>query len=895
MINLKRVIALSLGTVFLSTFSATETPFKTNAYGATANIVKVDPSLQYQTMKGFGTSLAWWAKLVGEWSEDNRQEIMDLTFDKDKGLGLNLVRYNIGGATSPKDTNLRPGADIESYLSEDGTYDWSKDKGQRYVLYNAKKIIENGGDKFIAEAFSNSAPYFMTKSGYSTGAPKGESNLKEDQYKNFADYLSEVVKHFKEEGIDFDTIDPMNEPSSYYWKQGGNQEGCSFISASEKDKIYDELDKSLKEKGLLSKLSGFDETSIDLTSESINKASNETIDKISQINTHDYGGTKRTELRDLAASLGKELYMDEMCTSGGKSHDHEDMDNGLKLADYIFKDLRDMKVPAWYIWQVVDDEDMNTTNNSNWGLISANWSGDNKEKYYLTKQYYALAQFSKFIRPGYKIIDTDSEDVVAAIDKDTNNLVIVTRNEGAEDKDFIFDISKFDTASSSIKEYRTSEDESLKEVSLSKINNGYIKETLPKKSMTTYVIGNAKYSGEVGTTINDGVIGTSDNMINYSGDWKDNNSQDGAYSLDEHYCNEKDSYYSMKFNGNKVKVYGTVSKDAGIAAVSIDGQDEKTIDLYSDVRQDNALMYTSPILSEGEHTVKVRITGDKNELSTSTYVTCDRIVAFENSVQENTEEKPVLTKVIGRTNSLFVKYNKVDGASSYNIKYGLEQGKYTDVINNVKEDSCVIPNLKENTKYYVCVSAIKDGKESQNSNELSEETVSYSNSNLVYYVNCGDSTPYVLEDNEEFGSNNSIEDQEYGVDKVTGYKWGYTADENLVWSQDIQSTENSNYGCERQYDGKKEQGGLNYKFELENGNYKVTMGFYDPWNHDDRLEDILINNNLVEENICPSKIKDIPQTYETSVEDGLLDVRIQKSKQGTDKPLISWIKIESES
>lgn len=892
MIKLKKILSLSLTTIFMSTFSYGNLNSKINAYAATANIINIDPSIQYQTMEGFGTSLAWWAKLVGEWSEEPRQEIMDLTFNKDKGLGLNLVRYNIGGATSPKDTNLRPGADVESYLKEDGTYDWTKDEGQRYVLKTAKKIIEDGGDEFKSEAFSNSPPYFMTKSGYSSGSLDGGSNLKDDEYENFANYLAEVVNHFKEnEGINFDTIDPMNEPSSNYWKSNGNQEGCGFVSPAEKGKIYEELSKSLKDKNLSTKLSGFDETSIDLTCDSINSVSKDTLDKISQINTHEYGGSKRTELRDLALSLGKTLYMNEMCCSGGNSHNHDDMDNGFKLADYIFKDLRDMKVPAWYIWQVVDDEEMNSSNNSNWGLISAYWSGENKEKYYLTKQYYALAHFSKFIRPGYKIIDSDNSDVVAAIDTSTDNLIIVARNENNKDNNFIFDISKFDTSSSTVKAYRTSESENLNEIDVDKLEDGYLKDTLPENSMVTYVISNAKYSGEVGTEINDGVNGNSINMFNYYGSWNDNNSQSGAYSNDEHYCNEKDSYYSVKFNGNKVKVYGTIGSDAGIAAISIDDGDEVLVDLYSDTREDNALMYTSPILSQGEHSVKVRITGDKNESSTSTYVVADRIVSFNNAIDEKINAKPLLTKAIGRSNSIFVQYKKVEGAESYNIKYGTESGNYTNVINNVKEDTCLIPNLDTNKKYFICISAIVDGKESEDSNQLCESTLLPSSSNLIYYVNCGDSTPLDLEENEEVGINNSVEDQAYGLDSLTGYKWGYIADDNSVWSQDTQSTTNSNYGCERQYDGDKESGGLNYKFELSNGKYKVIMGFYDPWNHDERLENILINDNMVSENLCPNKIGMVEQNYETTVTDGILNIRVEKAKNCKDKPLVSWIKV----
>lgn len=895
MFKLHKILSLSLVIVFGTSIVPSSSLFNSNASAATINIATIDPSLQYQTMDGWGTSLAWWAKLVGEWNTDAKNEIMDLAFNLDKGLGLNLVRYNIGGAKSPNDTNLRPGADIESYLDPDGiTYDWAKDAGQRWVLNEAKNRIDK--NEFKSEAFSNSPPYFMTISGQSSGNVGGISNLKPDKYDDFAKYLTEVVKHFKSDyGITFDTIDPMNEPSTNYWKKDGNQEGCDFDDPIEKDTIFQELSKNFKDSGITTKLTGFDETGVDYSADAINKAAPETIDKISQFNTHVYSDGSRTNLRDLAASLRKPLYMNEICTSGGAKHDANDMDNGLKLADYIFKDLRDLKTPGWYIWQVVDDEEMNASNNSNWGLISAYWSGDNAEKYFITKQYYAMAHFSKFIRPGYKIIDANNSNVVAAIDPTSQNLVLVTRNTSERDEQLMLDVSKFDTTGASIKAYRTTGEESLADISSDGITltNGALKDTLPAKSMVTYVISNAKYSGEIGTTINDNVNGSANNQFQYSDSWNYYNAQSGAYSNDVHYSNTLDSYYQVKFNGNRIKVYGSLANDSGIAAISIDGGEEINVDLYSATRKDDALMYMSPLLDEKEHTLKVRVTGNKNDASSNTYVGADRVVAIQNSTDDAVSQNlPQLTEVTASYNSLYIKYNAVAGATSYNVKYGTSSGNYTKVINNVTDTSYLITDLDNGVKYYVAISAVIDGKEGKDSNELVEAPVSPANLDLLYYVNCGDASPNILENDEVLGTNNSTQDQAYGLDPLTKYNWGYIADEDKQWSQDIEAAVGSNYGCERQYDGTTAQGGLTYKFDVPNGKYNVIMGFYDPWNHTERLEDILINGKVVAEELCPTIIGKVPNYYIADVDDGVLTVRAQKSINGNDKPLISWIKVE---
>src|SRR5215470_13475794 len=57
----------------------------------------VDPSIQYQTLQGWGTSLAWWGNVVGGFPEPVRSDYISKVFDPVDGLGFNVVRYNIGG------------------------------------------------------------------------------------------------------------------------------------------------------------------------------------------------------------------------------------------------------------------------------------------------------------------------------------------------------------------------------------------------------------------------------------------------------------------------------------------------------------------------------------------------------------------------------------------------------------------------------------------------------------------------------------------------------------------------------------------------------------------------------------------------------------------------------
>ncbi|MFR8332292.1 MAG: hypothetical protein ACLU9S_07940 [Oscillospiraceae bacterium] len=79
----------------------------------------------------------------------------------------------------------------------------------------------------------------------------------------------------------------------------------------------------------------------------------------------------------------------------------------MQLAQTVLADIRDMGVDGWAYWQAVEDE----AGNNNYGFIHANFSGN--EEYWITKQYYAMANFSKFIRPGSIVLKTSDQNTLA--------------------------------------------------------------------------------------------------------------------------------------------------------------------------------------------------------------------------------------------------------------------------------------------------------------------------------------------------------------------------------------------------------------------------------------------------------------------------------------------------
>ena len=139
-------------------------------------------------------------------------------------------------------------------------------------------------------------------------------------------------------------------------------------------------------------------------------------------------------------------------------------------------------------------------------------------------------------------------------------------------------------------------------------------------------------SGDPGATtsvINDTDVGTGTNQVQYAGTW---NSGSGCGNQcfwgNDHWTGIANASATIRFTGTKVALLSVVDKGNGIAAISIDGGPEQRVDYYSSIRVGEQLTYISPTLAAGPHTLKVRVTGEKNPASTSTQVSLDRIEVY---------------------------------------------------------------------------------------------------------------------------------------------------------------------------------------------------------------------------------------------------------------------------
>lgn len=395
--------------------------------------------------EGWGTALAWFANVTGGWPADDRSRLADLLYGPG-GLGFTIARYNIGGGDAPETKPyLRTGAAVPGFWrrpmgaagddwwrpDREEMWDWSADSAQRWWLDAIKTRVLAP----IFEAFSNSPPWFMTVSGKVSGAEKAtDDNLRPGQEELFAAYMARVVDELqRRHGVAFRTLSPVNEPNTDYWHAANTQEGAHWSPRRQAAMIV-ATDAALRARGLKTTISAPDETNSHVFLRDWAGYPAAARAAIGQLNVHSYGSLHQTGVRDVARASGIRLWMSENDTPLDKDpEDFDSLDSALAFAEHVVMDLKRLEPSAWVFWQAVEDlSARDGAAGSNWGLIKADLRAEPGAAHplHVTLKYWVMAQFSRHIRPGYRLAPVDDLDTVAALSPEGDELVLVHVNGG---------------------------------------------------------------------------------------------------------------------------------------------------------------------------------------------------------------------------------------------------------------------------------------------------------------------------------------------------------------------------------------------------------------------------------------------------------------------------------
>ncbi|CAI5534024.1 unnamed protein product, partial [Closterium sp. Naga37s-1] len=443
--------------------------------------ITIAPDWNGQMWHGWGTSLAWFANYIGKLPEDQFTLIIDLLFDKAKGVGLNLARYTIGGSAnytnSPQflnpawETRILPGFRVQP----NGPYDWTADWRLRKTMLAA--LARNVDE---VEAISGSPPWWMTVSGDTAGAEQYKCNLKPEYFQAYTEYQASVIEHYRTHwNVTFSTMNPANEALEGWWIQGAKGEGCNF-NPQEMSTLIQLLTATLKKRKLPTKVAGFD-SFVGATLRYAYKFPAAVKAGLFRFNVHGYipPPPNTTDTRQymegvmvgmhrMATGLGKEVWMSEVGPMWVTGNDVGVM---LFTARQIVQAVNIMGASAWTFWQAVSAiVGTNPDYFLKWGLLAIRHYRLNDTEVkpldlVISKKLYMLQQFVRGAPRGSLPLRIDTSDgchhCIAAFFQPDQHFVSIfivnqrntTLSATIQFEDFVL----FDTAQECVLEtYRTS-------------------------------------------------------------------------------------------------------------------------------------------------------------------------------------------------------------------------------------------------------------------------------------------------------------------------------------------------------------------------------------------------------------------------------------------------------
>ncbi len=378
--------------------------------------ISVDFAQQYQEIEGFGAALTGSsANVINAMAPAQKEALLKDLFSPETGIGLSYLRLTIGAS----DFSLGNFSydDVPSGSTDANLDNFSIAPDETDVIPVLQAIQAYApGIKILGSPWS--APGWMK-----TTASMNGGSLKPEWYNAYGNYFVKYINAYAAHGISINAVTPQNEPlhetTGYPTMKMTAAEQAEFIKTS--------LGPKLQAAGLSTKIIAYDHN-FDVPQypiEILNDA--DAAQYVDGSAFHAYAGDASAMNQVHAAFPNKNLYFTEV--SGGAWS--PDFASNLKWnTGTIFIGTTRNWSKNVLLWNLALNSNSGPTNGGCAdcrGVVTINASGA------VTKnvEYYTLAHFSKFVRPGAKRVNSTNFDNslslknVAFINTDGSKVLIV--------------------------------------------------------------------------------------------------------------------------------------------------------------------------------------------------------------------------------------------------------------------------------------------------------------------------------------------------------------------------------------------------------------------------------------------------------------------------------------
>lgn len=350
-------------------------------------VLKIDTNSTFQKVDGYGAALtgssAW--LMNRKLSPTARLTLLNELFDANEGIGISYLRLSMGASDfslSDFTYNDLPVGQTDFELSQ---FSLSQDRDD--VIPVIKEILKvSPGIKILGSPWS--PPAWMKTNNNLVGG-----KLRTDCYDVYADYFVRYIQTMESEGISIDAITIQNEPLHFTANYP-----CMEMQAGEQlNFIKNNLGPAFAAKGIKTKIITYDHN-WDKPQYPITILDDpEAKQYVSGSAFHAYAGDVSAMSLVHDAHPDKDLYFTEI--SGGAWATDFSGNLMWNMRNIFIGTARNWSKTA-LLWNLALDENYGPQNNgcnNCRGVITINSSSG---KITRNEEYYSIAHFSKFVRPG---------------------------------------------------------------------------------------------------------------------------------------------------------------------------------------------------------------------------------------------------------------------------------------------------------------------------------------------------------------------------------------------------------------------------------------------------------------------------------------------------------------
>jgi O-glycosyl hydrolase len=358
--------------------------------------IKVDDSVKYQEVTGFGAALtdssAW---VINELPAAQRDTLMKNLFDPSNGLGLNMVRLPMG-ATDFTATGNYSYDDMPAGQTDPTLANFSVEHDESYIIPELKQALTlNPAIKFTATPWS--PPGWMKTSDSMIGG-----TLKDEYSPVLADYFVKFIQDYGKAGVPIHYVTPQNEPLAAPTWPGME------LTPSQEIKLVKDMGEAFAANGLSTKILAWDHN-WDVPSYPETIYNDPSASKyVAGAGWHIYSGSPIYQTVAHNDYPGKLNYLTE--ATGGTYQANSQVAFHDAINTWVIGNMRNWGngVMLWNIALDPEGRPLNSDTNGiplNRGLVVADPKTGSVS---YNPEYHALAQVSRFVKPGAHRIYSNS-------------------------------------------------------------------------------------------------------------------------------------------------------------------------------------------------------------------------------------------------------------------------------------------------------------------------------------------------------------------------------------------------------------------------------------------------------------------------------------------------------